>query len=141
MMGPQRNSSANPAGSPQHQPLWKQLLVTSTMALLTCAVRRGAQAAAISTGLNGLLEQLLWIPKPTCMCPSVPSYGPVSTEGTTVLVWRSLQVCTRHRLLPVLTTFDQHGQCPCKEGRELRGEANQRDLRGRQGGSSDREPA
>lgn len=36
------------------------------------------------------------------------------------LVWRSYCRCAEitDRLLQMLTTFDQHGQCPCKEGRK-----------------------
>lgn len=36
------------------------------------------------------------------------------------LVWRSYCRCadTTDRLLQMLTMFDQHDQCPCKEGRE-----------------------
>lgn len=46
------------------------------------------------------------------------------------LVWRSYCRCadTTDKLLQMLTTFDQHDQCPCKEGRESSEEKPTKDI-------------
>ena len=65
-----------------------------------------------------------------CVAPTPPAHLPVLPDpsftqwvqrgGMGALVWRSYCRCadTTDKLLQMLTTFDQHDQCPCKEGRE-----------------------
>lgn len=54
-------------------------------------------------------------------CAPSPNLHPTECREREMaaLVWRSYCRCAdiTDRLLQMLTTFDQHGQCPCKEGR------------------------
>lgn len=78
-------------------------------------VQRGAQGCSRHTP-GSLYNQLLWIPVPTCLpVLSLTGFSPMSAEkGMAALVWRSYCGCAdiTDKLLQMLTTFDQHGQCP-----------------------------
>lgn len=58
---------------------------------------------------------------PACLCSPLWGFRPMSAEkGMAALVWRSYCGCAdiTDKLLQMLTTFDQHGQCPWKEGKK-----------------------